>query len=515
MVKQYKLLLIKPKQDVNHYSTQLGIARLMGKRINSFPLALPLLAGLTPDHYDIKIVDEDMGPAPKRYKPDLVGITMFTSNSGRGYRLAKEYKAMGATVVLGGTFPSFNVEEGLQYADSIVVGEAEALWEQVTRDFEQGELKRIYQCNSPIPFVTNKKPRWDLVNTKQMLTISIQASRGCPFQCEFCLTTQLFGRKVRRRKVSDVVKEIKQLPLKNLFFVDENLTINKKYAKELAKALKPLNVSWLCQSSVDVADDPELLSLMAESGCRYIFIGFESLKNESLADSQKHQNNPAHYAKIIERIHQAGMHVYGSFIIGFDKDSPEDFKIFEQFVEQSLMPVFNLSILGTTKGMELYDRLEKENRLLPDLDKKFFVGAYPVIKYKNFDNRAFYDMFHNTIAHLYSYKEIRKRTISLLEKAHFRKEINNQGITVLKKMRITLILAYCHLITTDKEKRRFFFEVISLIRAKKVSISHAASLLLMFEAINRQIKNDKGQRKAYLSELDRIQEAEAKERDTH
>lgn len=503
--KQYKLLLLKPRQHLKHYSTQIEIARLLGKRTSGVPLALPLLAALTPDNYKIKIIDEDISSVPKNFDPDIVGISMITSNSDRGYELARNYRERGAKVVLGGPYPSFRVDEGKDHADSIVVGEAESLWKEVLKDFENNDLKPVYYTEERVDFSASPIPRWDLVKTNKMFSINVQASRGCPFECEFCLTTQLFGRKVRRRNIDDVVEEIKQLPKKNILFTDENFTINKNYARELANALKPLNVTWMCQSSVDVADDPELLKDMADAGCKYVIIGFESLKADSLAKTHKYQNNPEKYDEIIDKIHQHGIHVYASFIIGFDQDSPGDFEVFKQFVEKSSLPVFTLSILGTSPGMELYGRLERENRLLKDLNKQFFVGAYPVIKYENFDNREFFDKFNETIEYLFSFAQIRKRTIKMLEKGYFAKSKNNPAVTVAQKIRATVILGMSYTFTKDKEKRLFFSNLIKLIKQKKLAINEAAAILLMFEAITRHIRRDRKYRKFYLAELEKVE----------
>ena len=503
--KQYKLLLIKPRQHLKHYSTQIEIAKLLGKRTGGVPLALPVIAALTPDNYKIKIVDEDISSLPRRFKPDIVGISMITSNSDRGYELARIYRKKGAKVILGGPYPSFSIDEGLNHADSIVVGEAELAWKELLKDFESNNLKKVYKSNERTDFSTAVIPRWDLVQTGKMFSVNVQASRGCPYKCEFCLTTQIYGRKIRKREISDVVKEIKQLPKRNILFVDENFTIDKRYARELSQAIKPLNVSWICQSSVDVADDPELLNIMADAGCRFIFIGFESLKADSLQKTHKYQNKPENYSNIIEAIHKAGMHVYASFIIGFDQDKAEDLEVFRQFIEQSSLPVFTLSILGTSPGMELYSRLEKENRLLKSLNKQFFVGAYPVMKYKNFDNKEFFNKYNELIEHLFSFKEIRKRTIKMLEKGYFAKDNASPAITNAQKFRVTLILVASYLLSRDKEKRLFFRDIISLIKQKKLAISEAASVLLMFESITRHIRKDRKYRKVYYDEIKRIE----------
>lgn len=503
--KRFKLLLIRPKQYLKHYSVQSEMARLMGRRTANSVLALPLLAALTPEHYEIKILDEEISTSTGNFKPDIVGITLITSNAERGYELAEKYRKIGAKIILGGPYSSYNPGEGLQYADSIVSGEAEAVWKEVLNDFENNNLQKIYSAENKIDYSTSILPRWDLVKTNKILSINVQASRGCPFQCEFCLTSEFFGKKMRKRNVSDVINEIKQLPLKNIFFADDNLTLDKKYAGELFKELKPLNISWMCQSSVDVADDKEFLKEMSEAGCKFILIGFESLNSKSLEETNKYQNDKEMYLDIIERIHQAGIHVYGSFIIGFDNDTPEDLETFKHFVSKACIPVFMLSIMVTTHGTQLHERLERENRHLKNLGKNYFIGSYPVFKYANFSSKEIYEQYNETIEELYSFARVRKRTINLLKKGYFSKSKSDGSITAFQKFRTTFTILFSFAMSREKEKQLFFRDIISLIKSKKLAINEAASVLIMLEGISRHIKKEKKQRHLFYKELERIE----------
>lgn len=497
----YKVLLIRPKQQLKHYSTQFEMARMMGKKTANSALALPTLAALTPRHYNIAIVDEEMGEKATGRKADLVGISLITSNSERGYEIADHYKKRGIKVILGGPYASYSPDEALQHGDTVVIGEAEEIWSQVLDDFEKERLQKIYQATKKNPFETAVIPRWDLVNTNNILSINIQASRGCPFQCEFCLTSQLFGRKVRRRAIENVVEEIKQAPLKNLFFVDDNLTLNKAYALELFDAIKPLGVSWMCQSSVDVADDPVFLKKMADAGCKYILVGFESINEKSLKETHKHQNNKDRYLEIIERIHQAGIHVYASFIIGFDHDTKKDFALFKDFIQEANLPVFMLSLLGSTKGTELHTRLEKEGRLYKNLSKNYNVGAYPVLKHPSLSGSELYHLYNETIKELFLFKNIRKRTINLLKKGYFSKNKENGSISLKQKISSTLILLKSYYLSRDKEKRLFFKDILRLIKEKKLAINEAASILLMIEGIVRHIKKSEKEQDSFYHAL--------------
>ena len=324
------------------------------------PLALPTVATLTPDHYDIHIYDEDIEPLPLSSHPDIVGITTLAATITRAYELADHYRSKGVKVVLGGSYASFMTEEALKHADTVVVGEAEGSWEACLKDFEKGSMKPFYKTDDYAPYKTQKPPRWDLINTRKIFQIAIQASRGCPFNCDFCLVSKLFGRKMRYREIENVVEEIKAAPSNYLFFVDDNLTINKKYAKELMKAIKPLGVSWGCMCSIDVANDDELLGLMAESGCFNILIGFESLNPASLNETNKHQNKAATiYEPAIRKIHSHGIHINASFVVGFDHDTLQEFDNIFNFSMLTNMPSVNLHLLAAPPGSEILQKVPK------------------------------------------------------------------------------------------------------------------------------------------------------------
>jgi radical SAM superfamily enzyme YgiQ (UPF0313 family) len=230
--KKYKLLLICPKQKYPHFGSQISLAKLLGKKVNNTSRALPILAGLTPEHYEIRIIDEEIEEVPKNYQADIVGITSITASVHRGKMWAEHFRKQGAKVIMGGLHASFNEKDCLTYADSLVKGEAENNWPAVLEDFEKGTLQKIYECKTPADFILKAKPRWDLIDTTKIISLSVQTSRGCPFRCEFCMVTKMFGRKIRHRDVDDVIEEIKSLPFRRILFVDDNLTINRKYARE-------------------------------------------------------------------------------------------------------------------------------------------------------------------------------------------------------------------------------------------------------------------------------------------
>ena len=244
-------------------------------------MALPTIAGLTPSDWDVEIHDARTTPVDYDRKVGLVGITSYTADITSACEIADGFRSKGVKVVMGGVHVSVLPDEARQHADAIVVGEAEAVWERLLRDCEKGELKTIYKSNTLIEMSDMVIPRRDLLNRSMYSSFySVQATRGCPFNCEFCTVTAFFGQEFRTRPIDEVVREVKGLESKEFFFIDDNITGRAGFAKKLFKELIPLNCKWGGQTTLNFAKDEELLSLYAKSGGRYAFIGFETLSDD-------------------------------------------------------------------------------------------------------------------------------------------------------------------------------------------------------------------------------------------
>lgn len=485
--KTIRLLLVNPKLQYKHYGAQDELSHLLGRKKMSLPLALPVIAALTPPHYDIQILDDETDVLPRDNPPDIVGITTLVSTIGRVREIAEMYRELGTHVVLGGSYATFRPDEVLAFADTVVVGEAEGIWTEFLSDFEAGCPRPRYQRTEPLRFDSvPAPPRWDLVNTKELLTLGIEASRGCPHQCEFCLAYKMFGRKMRFRDVQNVVDEIKSLPLKKLFFVDDNLTIRKSYAKELMAALKPLGISWVCQSGIDVADDDELLTEMAEAGCLSILIGFESLSPESLREAHKEHNKIAKYKNAIERIHGHGINVLASFVVGFDSDTLAAFDHIEAFLEQHDVIYSMLSVLAAAPGTRLYERMEKENRLL-GYEPSFINGVFPCYKYQNFTGEEVLDRYLESLKRIYDYDSLYKRAMSLFSGGSFRHAGGQEVVRLGEKFKTSLLLTRRFMFSKNSGKRRLFKDLFALVRQKKLSPESAVIFLLSVEAVHDYI----------------------------
>ena len=483
--KRYTLFLISPRQRFINYPAHSEMAKMFGKKRFMIPLALPTIAALTPDHYDIRIFDEEIEALPKNEKPDIVGITTLAATGKRSFELGDKYRAMGAKVIYGGPYASFMRNEALKHGDCVIVGEAEGKWERCLEDFENGCLKPVYESQTFVEYKTQNPPRWDLVNMKRIFQVAIQVSRGCPFNCDFCLVSKNFGTKMRYRTIENVVDEIRAAPSKYFFFVDDNLTINKKYAKELMRAIIPLKISWGCMCSLDVATDDELLKLMADAGCFNILVGFESLNPDSLDESHKHHNRGGKiYAEAIRKIHAAGIQINASFVVGFDNDTLDEFDRIFDFTMLHHLANVNLHLLNAPPGTETNRKFTEEGRLL-SCDPELGVGHFPTLHYMNMSQIDIFDKYMETIARLYSFDTIRKKAEALLSNGAFTRP--GGDIPALMKARLSWITFKEFVLTTDPERKKLFSFVLKLILSKQIAIDKGLGFLLSMLGYHRHI----------------------------
>jgi uncharacterized radical SAM superfamily protein len=494
--RRYRLLLINPFQKYKHYATQPEMCHLMGKRTTMSPLALTTIAALTPAHYDIRIIDEEIEKLPADLSADIVGITALTNTINRCYEIADRFRSRGVAVVLGGPYISFAVEEGLQHADSIVVGEAEGSWQRCLEDFEAARLQRTYTAEHKDEFATAPIPRWDLIDTSKVVCIPIEVSRGCPYNCEFCLVTKMFGRRMRYRDIDNVMAEIAASPLRSILFVDDNLTVNKTYARELMRRLKPLGISWTCQASLELAKEPELLHEMAEAGCENIIIGFESMNPQSLHAARKYHNLVAEYRAAIDAIHNVGIMTFGSFIVGFDDDTLEELDRIVSFAQEAPVPYLMLNLLVPAPGTDLQLRLAEEGRWY-GANTDFRGGLFPVVHYMRFGQTELFEAYLAAVKRAYSFEFIRERVLRLFARGTFTRSRRGNTLGPLARVWILARIALVYLTSPERIKRRFFAEVFGLARRGTVSFDKAVGTLVAMEGFHRHLRLLEGYRRDF------------------
>lgn len=373
------------------------------------PLNLATLAAITPPEHQVSIDDGCLHPVSADKDADLVAITAMTAQAPAAYRLADQYRARGIPVVMGGIHPSMCPDEAGQHADSVVLGEADGLWADLIQDVANGKLKSRYHDLTPIAMDKIALPRRDLLDPSGYVIFnSVQTTRGCPFNCNFCSVTTMSGIKYRFRPIEKIVEEIKTLNGRCIYFVDDNIIGIPKRAKELFKALIPLKQRWASQVTINFARDEELMKLARESGCQGVFIGFETFSKKSIRDAGKFVNKPKEYLRDIQRIHKAGIAVWGSFIFGFDNDDLDVFRDTLELIEESKMEFAQFSLLTPLPGTALFKQFEEENRIVHKDWKKYDLGAM-VFKHPLFEGKRLHFEKNHAYRRFYSIRSMFKR----------------------------------------------------------------------------------------------------------
>lgn len=335
-----------------------------------FPLlSTALLAGLTPPHHEMSVIDESLSEIDFDQEVDLVAITAMTPLAPRGYEIADQFRASGRKVVIGGIHASWLPEEAKGHSDSVVIGEGDEIWAEILEDAERGKMKPFYRQKERTDLRHLPIPRRDLFPPKGYLFHNlIQTTRGCPYDCEFCSVTALHGRSYRMRPILEVEKEIQSLDRSKayIFFVDDNLVGNLSHARDLLTMLSHYHLRWVSQGPIHIGEDTELVSQMAKAGCHGLFIGFESLREENLSLMGKRINRIEAYETGIQRLHDAGIGVYASFVFGYDYDDPSVFDEFLEFSERNRIEGAFLPILTPFPGTRIYQRVKQEGRLLTE-----------------------------------------------------------------------------------------------------------------------------------------------------
>jgi len=376
-----KILLISPERE--RKKEEAFLFRL------SF-LNLPYVATVTPPDVEVKIVDEALEKVNFEEKADLVGLTAQTPVAPRAYEIAKEFRKKGIPVVIGGVHASMLPEEALQHVDAVVIGEAEEVWPDLIDDLRKGKMKRIYQGDGFVNPSNLPLPRRELLNEKSYLPLKLlETTRGCPHRCDFCGVSKFFGFRYRNRPISEIDRELKTLfqkgpvmnpPLKNalslfskdlpyflkrrlLYIIDSNVAGDRRFCLDLISLLKEFDLLWYGHAPVSVAIDQKLLKGFSQSGCIALNIGFESFSIKNLQTMGKGFNQPSRYAEAVKRIHDQGIGIMGTFIVGLDDDDSGVFQRIIDFCIENKMDWALTFIMAPYPGTDSYLRLEKEGRI--------------------------------------------------------------------------------------------------------------------------------------------------------
>jgi radical SAM superfamily enzyme YgiQ (UPF0313 family) len=362
MKESMKILLISPAIDEN---------KRTNKELMMPQLALYILKGLTPPEHEVKIYEEEVDNVDISEPCDLVGISCMTANAPRAYFLAAKFREMGRTVVLGGVHPSILPEEAELHADAVVVGEAEGVWSGLLEDLRNGVLKKRYHNPSPDLSVYVPKDFSSIMKKRLFRLVPVLTTRGCPYNCDFCCVTNLFGKKLRHVPVENVVRDIRESGAANVMFLDDNIIGHPAYAKELFRAIKPLKIKWVGQASISLVKDLELMQLASESGCKALFFGLESVDEKQLATLRKSIKEIENLKIALKKIKKMGILIHASMIFGFDDDKKEVFRDTVKFLVKNKISTVSFNILTPYPGTRTFAELRESGRLLTS-DWKYY-----------------------------------------------------------------------------------------------------------------------------------------------
>lgn len=387
-----------------------AIKRVRRSRVLNFQqITMPYLAALVPPEWTVRHIDEDVSPVDVTSVADLVGITFHTPSALHAYDLAAQFRNRGVCVVLGGPHVTLVPDEAQHHADVIFVGEAELNWPQFLKDFAAGGYARRYDANTPPTLDAAPMARKDLYHRRDLTGGRLFATRGCPYDCDFCAVALMYQRKVRKRSVASVATEFASFPGRTIVFWDDNLAADRKYAKELFRSIAPYRKWWASQVSIHAAQDLEFLKLAAESGCKQLFIGLESISQRSMDGAGKRFNRVEEYSRLVGHIHQHGIAVQAGIVLGFDDDCESVFRETLDFLETSGVQNATFNILTPYPGTPLHRRLEAEGRILTRDWSKYNGREDVVFQPRHMSPEQLLDGFRYATRRFYSASSICRR----------------------------------------------------------------------------------------------------------
>ncbi len=364
------------------------------------PLNLAIIARYTPEHYDVRIIDEAVEDLDFDTQADLVGITCMTPLAPRAYEIAARFRERGVPVVMGGIHVSYMTDEALRYADSVVVGEGETIWPQLLADFESGRMQRVYRvCEQP-DIENLLAPRRDLLRGKYFVE-TVQTGRGCPINCSFCSVTAFNGPRYRVRNLDNVIDEINSIKSKRIFIVDDNIIgSGPRYirrAKEFFDRLQDCGKEWGGQTCLNIVEHDDVLKSAQRSGCKGVLIGFESLDAVTIDSMHKSVNlrpNTRNFRDAIKKIHDHGIAIVGCFIFGADGQDKDVFRRTIDFVLENEIDAVQMTLETPLPGTAFYRQMVAENRLLltdyPN-DWRHYTIFEPVFRMQSMSPREAYE----------------------------------------------------------------------------------------------------------------------------
>ncbi len=373
------------------------------------PLGLLTVAAILREQHSVTVENENIGPVDLTDSPDVVGLSVTVDVLPRAMEIARCYRARGIPVIAGGIHITTATDTIPEDAfDALCVGAAEGTWPEIMADLARGKLKRHYRCKGPLHGEDIVSPAYDMIYSQPYLYCNVvHTSRGCPFRCDFCYNSSREHQYVNR-PIADVLSDIHATGQKHILFIDDNFTGNRVWTREFLRTIRPMGLLWSAAVSIDTAGDAELLDLMRDSGCRSLFIGFESINPNSISSVHKRQNQVSVYEQAIREIHNRGIMINGSFVFGLDGDTVETFPATLDWIVKNRIETVTSHILTPYPGTALYDRMKAEGRLLTD-DLSLYNTANVVFQPKGMTPEELYQGYLWIYRQVYSLRNIIRR----------------------------------------------------------------------------------------------------------
>ena len=381
--KKLKILMIQPTL------MRLSGVPVQAKKRLIMTMVTPYLAGLTPLTDDVVVVDDKVQKIPFEGNFDLVAITTTTGSANRAYEISRKFRERKIPVVMGGFHSTLHPADTLLHADSVVVGEAENVWGELLDDCRRGKIKSLYKAEQPSDMKSLPRPRYELLDLSRyrIHMMPIQATRGCNYHCDFCEVPVVYDGAYRMRPVEDIVEEIRQqkkvMGINQFQFIDDQLTGKHTFARELFKALKPLDIKWSCLWTLNTNHDEELLDLAIDAGCIHVNIGMESINQANLNDIHKKQNHVKDYIDLLKAMEKRRLFYSLNLMFGLDHDTPDVFPATLDFLEKVRAPLAFFSIVSPREGTPLRARLNAENRVVDPTADQYSSGHVCMFVPKN------------------------------------------------------------------------------------------------------------------------------------
>jgi len=383
-----------PKKNLKILMIQPTLMRLSGEPVQArkrliMTMVTPYLAGLTPGTDDVTVIDDKVQKIPYEGDFDLVAISTTTGSANRAYDISRRFRERKIPVVMGGFHATLHPAETLVHADSVVVGEAENVWMPLLDDLRRGKIRSLYKADSPSDMKSLARPRYELLDLSRyrIHMMPIQATRGCNYHCDFCEVPVVYDGAYRMRPIEDIVEEIQQqkkvMGINQFQFIDDQLTGKHAFARELFKALKPLDIRWSCLWTLNTNHDEELLDLALEAGCIHVNIGMESINQENLDEIHKKQNHVKDYINLLKAMEKRKLFYSLNLMFGLDHDTPDVFPATLDFLEKARAPLAFFSIVSPREGTPLRTRLNAENRVVDPTADQFSSGHVCMFLPKN------------------------------------------------------------------------------------------------------------------------------------